>query len=192
MNNNFDLDALEKLASNFDEASSKKVILFNKSNGAYFATLVDPDVSKLDAKLFKWKVLNFDSKLYTWDEGDYNNGKVIPLEEKKPIITEAVVNSIAKKSIVEEYPEHKQLNIIMNIIQKIIIENNVSGKEVDEFNVMSSYIAARRSQNAKYKAAYSTSEDYCYLSKDHQFQANIHAIKGDIEDKFGIAVEREI
>tara|TARA_R110002167_G_scaffold8150_7_gene37798 strand:+ start:1365 stop:1946 length:582 start_codon:yes stop_codon:yes gene_type:complete len=191
-NNKFDLDALEKLASNFDGVSSKKVILFNKNNGAYFSTLINPDVSKLDAKLFKWKEVNFNGKTHTWDEGDYGSGKVIALEEQKTLITEANVNALAKKTIVEEYPEHKQANIIMNVIQKIIIENNVSGKEADEFTAMSSYIAARRSQNAKYKDAYSKSEDHYYLSRDDQFQRNVQAVKGDIEDKFQIAVEREI
>lgn len=190
MNNNFDFDALEKLADNFGGKSSKKVILFNKNNGAYFATLSNPDVSKLDAKLFKWKEINFDDKSHMWDEGDYDNGKVIPLEEKKTLITETNVNNLAKGTIVEKYPEHRQANIIMSVISKIIKESNIKGKEVDEFIAMHSYIEARRAQNAKYKDAYSKSEDHCYLTRDEQFQKNVNAIRGDIANKFQIAVER--
>ena len=191
-NHNIDLDALEKLASNFEGVSPKKVILFNKNTGAYFSTITNADVSKLDGSLFKWKELKFNSKTHTWDEGDYDNGKVIALKEQKPLITEASVNVVAKQTIVKEYPEHTQTNIIMSVIEKIIKENNMSGKEVAEFTAMSSHIFARRSQNAKYKEAYALSKDHNYLSRADAFEKNVQAVKGDIEDKFQIAVPPEL
>ncbi len=186
----FLLDKLEKQASNF-ENTAKKVIVFNKHNGVYTSTLIGVDTSKLDADLYKWKEVEFDSKTHVWDEGDYDNGKVIKLEDRKEFIVETIVNRTAKETIISEYPEHTQSNIIMNMIKKIIDENNMSGSEVAEFKAMHSYIAARRAQNYKYKQAYKNSDDYHYLSRDDQFENSIQIVKGPIEDKFGIAINRE-
>jgi hypothetical protein len=183
MNNIFNsIDDIEKVVSQF-ESSSKQILLFNRSNGAYISTLTNIDVSKLNSKYYKWKIVNFDSKTHTWDEGDYDNGKIIKLDDVKPLISESVVNTAVKESITSEYNSYKQNNIMMNMIKKII--------EVDEFVKMHSYITSKREQNVKYKEAYKNSEDFNYLSNDDLFEKNVQMVRGDIANDFGIAVSRK-
>jgi len=93
-----------------------EVLLFNKKTGVLIGR-IDPsiDVSTLDSEKFITKVVELNVGEYYW--GDYATGKIVN-SDNKPYISEKDIRFYTSADILEQYPLYKQLNIIVDMLEK--------------------------------------------------------------------------
>ena len=173
-------DKLAEILNN----SQDKILLFNKASGAYVSMLVTTDTSGLDSTYYKWKVMKFDANTHTWD-GDYDNGKIIAKSDLPTIIDEESVDDQAGAVIKESYPWFSQLNILTNVLKKVVDDNNVSGEEVERFNEMVSFIEARRDTNRRYKDAYIADDSFVFKTRRDLWNEEAERLDGGLHELLG-------
>lgn len=107
-----------------------EVLLFNKKTGVLIGR-IDPsiDVSTLDSEKFITKVVELDVGEYYW--GDYTTGKIVNSDDK-PYISEKDIRFYTSADILEQYPLYKQLNIIVDMLEKSDLEKTPEFKKMLE------------------------------------------------------------
>ena len=142
-------------------ASEKKTFLFNAKNGVFTADITDTlkdnqfILNSLDTTKFKVKEVEFDNTTHYW-EGDYNTGSVKPMHDKT-IIRESEVNFNANLRVLEQYPLHKQMNILMEMLDKSDIPNT------EHFNKMQEQIKAIKEETEEQKRVYEEDDAFEYI-----------------------------
>ena len=127
-------------------ASEKKTFLFNAKNGVFTADIT---------ATLKVKEVEFDNTTHYW-EGDYNTGSVKPMHDKT-IIRESEVNFNANLRVLEQYPLHKQMNILMEMLDKSDIPNT------ENFNKMQEQIKAIKEETEEQKRVYEEDDAFEYI-----------------------------
>ena len=166
--------------------SNKRILIFNKESGEYMHTIITDSVEGLDSTYFKWKVKHFDDSEYQW-VGDYDTGDLVKIEDIPTEIDEEEVDQQIGLIVSESYPWFSQLNIMANVMKKLIEANAITGEEVDEFNKMIEFIEGRREQNRKYKKAYSEDPDFNLLSRRDKWNRMAKQFAGGLAEEMGPA-----
>jgi hypothetical protein len=140
-------------------------LLFLKSNGVLIGELTDQvDRSKLDLTQFLTKIVEFDDEAGDYWYGDYTTGEVRSRLDK-PVITESYVRYNTNLTILERYPIHKQLSIIIDLLAQSDIE------KTEDFNQLKEFLDIERQKHSDQISAYaSNSEAYTWISWDEEQQ----------------------
>ena len=147
-------------------ATEKKTFLFNAKNGVMTANLTEtlkqsPDVmNSLDLTKFKVKEVEFDNTTHYWD-GDHDSGSVKPMHDKT-IIREAEVIHSANIRVLEAFPLHKQLNIIIEMLDQSDIPNT------EKFTKLKDHVKAIKEETKEQKKVYAEDPAFEYVSMDEE------------------------
>ena len=133
-----------------------EVLLFNKKTGVLIGR-IDPsiDVASLDKEKFVTKTIQLDIGEYYW--GDYETGKIVHSDEK-PYISEKDIRFYASADILDLYPIHKQLNIIVDMLEKSDLE------KTPEFKKMLEDIKPFRERANQQMQAYQSTNAFSFYS----------------------------
>ena len=143
-------------------APEKKTFLFNAKKGAHVANLTEtlkqnPNImDNLDLTKFKVKEVDFDNTTHYWD-GDHDTGSVKPMHDKT-IVTETMVNYNANLRVLEEFPLHKQLNIIIGMLDQSDIPNT------EQFTKLKDHVKAVKEETKEQKKVYAEDPAFEYVS----------------------------
>ncbi len=147
-------------------ATEKKTFLFNAKNGVMTANLTEtlkqtPDImNNLDLTKFNVKEVEFDNTTHYWD-GDHDSGSVKPMHDKT-VIREAEVNFNANIRVLEEFPLHKQLNIIIEMLDQSDIPNT------EKFTKLKDHVNAIKEETKEQKKVYTEDSAFEYVSMDEE------------------------
>lgn len=141
---------------------AKKIrnLLFLKTTGVLIGEITDDvDTSVMDLSQFLTKSVELDEEGGDYWYGDYATGQVKSRYEK-PVIAESQVKFYTNLKVLEQYPIHKQLNIIIDAIEKSGIP------QTDEFVKMKEFLQAVRDEHNEKVAVYSSNPDvYTWISE---------------------------
>jgi hypothetical protein len=147
-------------------ATEKKTFLFNAKNSVLTADITETlkqsqfIMDSLDMTKFKVKEVEFDNTTHYWD-GDYNTGSVKPMHDKT-IVREAEVNFNANMRVLEEFPLHKQLNIIIEMLDQSDIPNTENLTKLKE------HIEAIKAETKEQKKVYADDLAFEFVSIDSE------------------------
>lgn len=152
---------------------SKKYLVFNKKNGTLLATVPgDTDISQFDVANFLVKEVFLAPGQYYM--GDYYTGQVHD-DTVKPLITETEVRVKASNKVWREYPIHKQLNIIIDMLAQAGIN------KTQEFQKMIDYVNnVRKSTNLQIESYQNNKDAYNFLTRQEEMDLRKQAM--DIDD----------
>jgi hypothetical protein len=144
-------------------AKETRKLLFLKSTGVLIGEITaDTDESVMDFSKFYIKEVGIDSTKQEYWSGDYATGQVLSKLDK-PIITESVLNYSTNLKVLEVYSIHKQLNILVDMLDK-----NASEK-TPEFVAMRDFLKTARQEHLQKIQAYSSNpEAYIWVSKEQE------------------------
>ena len=143
-------------------AKEKFKLMFNAKNGALIGHLpkgmssfgLDPDEVKV-----KTVTYDPDTELYIGTFTDGEVKKITDVNEGKTFIDEEVINAGTADEILVKYPIHKQLNIILDMLDASDIPNT------PEFTEMMNHIKDLRERNKARKEQYRSSDAYFFADK---------------------------
>lgn len=147
-------------------AKEKKTFLFNAKNGVFTANITETlkqnqfIMDSLDLTKFKVKEVEFDNTTHYWD-GDYDTGSVKPMHDKT-VIKESEVNYNANLRVLEEFPLHKQLNIIIDMLDQSEIPNT------EKFTKLKEHVKAIKEETKAQKKVYAEDPAFEYVSLDSE------------------------
>lgn len=134
------------------------ILLFNKKNGILIGK-IDPKIGEiLDSDKFITKKVKLGANEYYF--GDYETGKVISTDEK-PYISEKDIRFYTTADILGLYPYHKQLNIVIDMLEKSNIE------KTPEFQQMVDTLKPLRDKANQQMKAFKNSNAFSYYSEEH-------------------------
>jgi hypothetical protein len=108
-----------------------KQLLFLKSTGCLVGEVTDEaTLAQLDLSKFHVKSVVM-GEYEVW-EGDYYTGKIVSVANKA-IVRECDVVYSSNVRILQEYPVHKQLNIIMDLIDQANLPRTREYEEMRDF-----------------------------------------------------------
>jgi uncharacterized protein YlxP (DUF503 family) len=144
-------------------AKVERNLLFIKSTGTLIGEIPqDTDSSQLNLDKFLIKTVEIDDEAGDYWYGDYSTGEVRSRSDK-PVLTESYVKYNTNVTVLKEYPIHKQLNIIIDMLDKN------SAVKTDEFIAMKEFIDAARNQHAEQVQAYASNPDaYTWINEDQE------------------------
>ena len=141
---------------------AKKIrnLLFLKTTGVLIGEITDEvDTSVMDLSQFLTKAVEIDEELGEYWYGDYASGEVRSRYEK-PVIAESQVKFYTNLKALEQYPIHKQINVIIDLIDKSGIA------QTDDFVKMKEFLQAVRDEHNEKVAVYSSNPDvYTWVSE---------------------------
>jgi len=152
-------------------AIETKKLIFMKSNGVLVA-MMDKDQSTdyIDTEKFQIKVVEMDNENGDYWHGDHDTGSV-QSKSDKPVVNESTLKYNTNIKILQEYPIHKQLNIIIEMLDASDVPNT------PEFTAMKAFIDAAKANLDEKVTAYSTNSDaYTFVSTDDD-KAQAEALK---------------
>ena len=143
-------------------AKEKFKMMFNAKNGTLVGHLpkgmssfgLDPDEVKI-----KTVTYDPDTEVYIGTFTDGEVKKIADVNDGKTFIDEEVINAGTADNIEKKYPMHKQLNIIIDMLDKCDYPNT------PEFAEMVSYIKDLRERNKASKKVYKESDAYTFADK---------------------------
>ena len=152
-------------------ANETKHLIFIKPGGQLVAMMSeDTDISAIDNTKFDIKTIEFDMEEGEYWHGDYATGE-IKSKLDKPVVNEALLKYNTNVKILEQYSIHKQLNIIIDMLDASDIPNT------DEFTAMKAFIdAAKADLNTKIATYQASPETYTFVSVENDI-AHADAVK---------------
>ena len=146
---------------------AKKIreLLFLKSTGVLIGEITeDVDTSVMDLSQFLTKQVEIDEENGQYWYGDFNTGSVKSRYEK-PVISESEVKYYTNLKALEQYPIHKQLNVIIDMLDK-------SGlPQTDDFMKMKEFLEAIREEHNEKISVYSSNPNiYTWVSASTEYE----------------------
>lgn len=141
-------------------------LMFNAKTGILLGEKPEGDPKVFDFSKVKFKTVEIDEIMEYYD-GDYDTGEIKSVDEK-PVLNESIVNSQTELAITEQYPIHKQLNILIDMVNKSDMPNT------PEFTAMMQHIADQVEAGKEKKEVFKESDAYVYVSEE---QAKLDAEK---------------
>jgi hypothetical protein len=140
-----------------------KELLFLKSTGVLIGEVPeDVDRSKLNLTNFDTKVVELDESTGEYWHGDFATGE-IRSAAVTPLITEADVRYSTNVFVLEKFPLHTQLNIIIDMLD----QSNIA--KTEKFIELKSFLdSAREMHRAKIELYSNNSTDYTWLSIEEE------------------------
>lgn len=149
---------------------AKKIreLLFLKDTGVLIGEInerVDSDVMDLSQFLTKKVEIDEDNGEYWY--GDYATG-VVKSRLEKPVVSESQVKFYTNLKALEQYPIHKQINVIIDMLDKSGIP------QTDDFMKMKEFLQAVRDEHNEKISVYASNPDvYTWVSEaDEHEQAS--------------------
>lgn len=138
-------------------------LLFLKSTGVYLGEIPqDTDKSKLDLTNFLVKTVDIDPTRGDYWYGDFATGE-IRSKADKPLITESYIRYNTNITVLEKFPIHTQLNIIIDMLAQSNIE------KTPKFTELKEYLDVVRAQYQEQKQAYeNNTEAYTWISLEEE------------------------
>lgn len=172
-------------------ATAKVQLIFNKITGAYLGSMLfigtDQQTELLSGKqheAMSTLLVDMDVETEIW-EGDITTGKIIPISEKQPEVTEYMLDAGAKNKIFRKYKYYHQVNIMADMIELLMAKLSFTPDEQAEFDAMRTYIAKIKANNERYKTAYQASTDYKYIDKAEYFRKMNAELEGGLQEVVG-------
>jgi len=174
-------------------AKQKTQLIFNKITGAYLGSVSyngsDPNkqtenLGDPEHDAMTYLLRDMDIETETW-EGNMTTGSIIPLDDVTPTMDEYTLNSSAKDKIFREYPFHKQINIMTDLLEILLSKVEVEPDEIADFDLMREYIKKIRENNSRYKEAYLNHTDYDYIDKEEYMRRMNDQLDGGLRDVVG-------
>ena len=141
---------------------AKKVreLLFLKTTGVLIGEITeDVDTSVMDLSQFHIRQVELDEEIGEYWFGDYATGQVKSRYEK-PVVSESQVKFFTNLKALEQYPIHKQINIIVDMLEKSGIP------QTEDFVKMKEFLQAVRDEhNEKVTVYASNPEVYTWVSE---------------------------
>ena len=152
-------------------AIETKKLIFMKSNGVLVAMIdKDQNTDYIDTDKFHIKTVEMDNENGDYWHGDYDTGS-IQSKADKPVVNEGLLKYNTNVKILEEYPIHKQLNIIIDMLDTSDVPNT------EAFTAMKAFIDAAKANLDEKVTAYSTNSDaYVFVSTEDD-KAQAEALK---------------
>jgi hypothetical protein len=144
-------------------AKENRKLLFLKSTGILIGEVTaDTDTSVLDLSKFYVRDVSIDTVNQEYWSGDYATGQVMSRLDK-PVITESTLNYATNLKVLETYSIHKQLNILVDMLDKNATE------KTPEFVAMRDFLKEVRQEHLQKVQVYSSnSEAYTWVSKEQE------------------------
>jgi len=131
-------------------AKIARELLFIKSTGVLIGEITpDTDRSALNFDSFVTKTVELDEDAGDYWYGDYTTGEVRSRADK-PVITESYVKYNTNVTILTEYPIHKQINIIIDMLEKSDMA------KTPEFAAMKEFLDAAKQNHKDQIQSYSS------------------------------------
>lgn len=169
-------------------AKQKVQLMFNRLTGAFLGLAGhggDREVVAPPADSpIVFKEVEMDRENEIW-EGSMDAGRLIPISERKPVITEFMVNSGAKDKIQRKYPIHAQVNILVKMVELLLEKVDMTEEEIQEFRDMVEYINHVRANNSRYKDAYKANPNYDYVSAGEYIDRLNDELEGGLQEVVG-------
>lgn len=149
-------------------ATVTKHLIFIKPGGQLVAMMdSDQDISSINTEKFSIKTVELDLDQGEYWHGDYNTGS-IQRKTEKPVVLESAVKYNTNVKILEQYPVHQQLNIIIDMLAQSDVP------QTEEFTAMKEFIDSARSTHQEAIAQYKNNPGtYTFVSsEDDDAQAN--------------------
>lgn len=141
---------------------AKKIrnLLFLKTTGVLIGEITDDvDTSVMDLSQFLTKSVEIDEENGEYWYGDYATGHLRSRLDK-PVVAESQIKFYTNLKALEQYPIHKQINVIIDMLEK-------SGMpQTDDFVKMKEFLQAIRDEHNEKVAVYSSNPDvYTWVSE---------------------------
>jgi len=147
-------------------AKQKIRLMFNASNGAVIGAIPSGmSTGGLNPNEVKIKSLEYDPDTQVYI-GDFENGSIkniadVDTAPDAAIIDEELLNTETKEDLQHVYPMHRQLNILIDMLDKSDIANTA------EFEEMKNFIDDLRAKNKARKDAYKANPNsYKFISRE--------------------------
>jgi hypothetical protein len=146
-------------------AKQQRELLFVKNTGALIGEITpEIDRSILNLEKFETKVVEIDTDIGEYWHGDHITGEIRSRTDK-PVITESLVRYTTNVDILTEYPIHKQLNVLIDLLAQTDIP------KTPEFEAMREFLQVSRQNYAEKVQLYSSNtEAYTWVSKEQEEQ----------------------
>lgn len=144
-------------------AKQLRNLLFLRSTGVLIGEITpDTDESVLDLANFYVKAVHIDEEAGEYWFGDYATGQVQSRLDK-PVITESALKFASNVKVLTEYPIHKQLNILIDMLDKSNVE------KTPDFIAMKAFLDQVRDFHQQKKAVYSSNDNaYVWISQEQE------------------------
>jgi hypothetical protein len=172
---------LEKI-ENIESGEQTYTLVFNKISGAYYATVATDSAGDLNGVNFKFKTVTYDKNTHEWI-GDYDTGSLVPIDDVPTVVFEEDIDRQAGQVIGQSYPWFSQINIIIDVVNKLVEESGITGDEVDTFTDMVTFLEARRDANRKYKEAYKADNSFGYKTRRDVWNENAKQLEGGLHEQ---------
>ena len=154
-------------------ARETRELIFLKSTGALIGEVTD-DTPRTDLSFqskFNIKAVQIDEDAGEFWYGGFEDGEIRNRFDK-PIISESLVKYGTNQKIIDKYPVHKQINILIGVLRA-----NPSLNLTPEFQEMVEFLDAQRTKHQQKLGNYSNTEVYHWISSEEE-QAEIEKKRG--------------
>ena len=154
-------------------ATEKLNLMFSKPNGIFMGVLTkemeeDPRIDERAVFLIKEVEMDVETQYYA---GDYETGSVKPMHDR-PTIRQSELVYGANVKVLQKYPVHKQINIIIEMLNQSELPNT------PRFEELRDYIDRYRKEVKEQIEIYSSDPDtYDYISVADELKQD--ALKSD-------------
>lgn len=154
-------------------AKELRELIFLKSTGALIGEVTSDTPRNEEAfqSKFNIKSIDIDEDAGEFWYGDYQSGEIRNRFDK-PIISESLVKYGTNQKIIDKYPVHKQINILIAVIRA-----NPSLNLTPEFQEMINFLDAQRNKHSQKLTNYSNTDAYHWVSTAEE-QAEIEKKRG--------------
>ena len=183
-------EGVHKVANQLDDemtgsGESEFLLIFNKTSGAYIGHVVGHvNETKSDSTHYKFKKVKFDPTVYEW-RGDFDTGELKRVIDAPVMISEEFVDNQTNYSIRDVYDWYHQMNVMMDVMGKVIEKNDMDGDEVEDFKQVHDYIKGRREAGTKFKEAYKGSPDFQFETKQQMVDRVGRELDGGLHEALG-------
>ena len=143
-------------------AKKNRNLLFSKATGVLIGEITeDMDTSVMDLSKFQVKQVSIDDDHEYWN-GDFATGQILSRLDR-PVVTESTLKYATNLKVLREYSIHKQLNVIIDMLNASSIE------KTPEFVAMKQFLDTMRNEYVEKKAVFSSDETtYVWVSEEEE------------------------
>ena len=175
-------DQIDELFSQ-ETVEQPQTLIFNKLTGVLVAKMMGDNLSLVNTKYCKGKVLSYNPDTHEY-VGNYDSGSVQNKATRPRIASEMSLDDTAGLHIRKKYNYHHQLNHVIDMMKLLLDASSLTDEQKASFNAMKEYIDEIRDLNDKYKDSYANDPNWNYKTRDEQLQ--------EIDDKLAGGMAEEV